>query len=596
MSAVVLAFQAYKPNPQSPWQNEELAELYRAVDILTKAGLPIETDMGMSDEGDPWFAFCRSDTGEVIVHCARINGLFVATSVAIDQTFRGSNFREVINSIVRYEPLKMPLTTSGPRLFVHPVMVLAAFVATALLFAKKADAQDLHAAVVSLTAHDGQPGHKSLAAVKAAVGDFLQSLALGGEAKPSANPLGGSESVASLSTLMAAAMSLVATVVEASGLEYVLPAAAAVVAPVEVHGASLTAADPAALALLLVLDHAAPVPQADADTAYQTWVHTLLGGSGNVLDLKSIGAATIASASTSGAPAENSAPPLPADTSHPVAAQPILFDHTIVYTPAAHATVAAAATGATTASSSQTTDSTHSFDLSELSPVAAAILVGSADAQPQGGDPLLLLKAHAKPSSEEPSSSTPSGGSAGAPDTNSPAPASGSTVADSHHAAGDTPHVSPPAAPTPAAPTPPAVTPLDPTPAALTPVHPQDAPAPVSINLTAADPTAALAQLHDYAESNHSIGTSPINPLPELSVAVNFYNSELTHPTRLLVFDSTDIKLPYFEFTKGVLLVDDHELGIAPSADALAHATTVYLASGGTMKLLGVIDTAHMSF
>ena len=42
---------------RSDWNNQEVADFYRAVDILKKAGLDTEVDLGLTDEGDPWFVF-----------------------------------------------------------------------------------------------------------------------------------------------------------------------------------------------------------------------------------------------------------------------------------------------------------------------------------------------------------------------------------------------------------------------------------------------------------------------------------------------------------------------------------------------------------
>ena len=43
------------------WNNQDIADFYRAMDILKKAGLDTEADSGISDEGDPWFVFLRPE-------------------------------------------------------------------------------------------------------------------------------------------------------------------------------------------------------------------------------------------------------------------------------------------------------------------------------------------------------------------------------------------------------------------------------------------------------------------------------------------------------------------------------------------------------
>jgi collagen type I/II/III/V/XI/XXIV/XXVII alpha len=64
MAATVLSF-APRVLEQRGWTNEELAELYRVEHALAQAGIVVETDHGVTDEGDPWFVFCRPG-GEVI--------------------------------------------------------------------------------------------------------------------------------------------------------------------------------------------------------------------------------------------------------------------------------------------------------------------------------------------------------------------------------------------------------------------------------------------------------------------------------------------------------------------------------------------------
>lgn len=597
MSAVVVAFEAYKPNPQRPWRNDELAELYRAVDILGRAGLAIETDMGMSDEGDPWFAFCRADNGEVIVHCARINGFFVANSIAIDQTFRGTNFREVIESIVRYEPLKLPLSSAGSRLSLHPVMIMAAFVATALLFAKKADAHDLHAAVVALNGHHDAGGNqKGLAAVKTAVGGFLQSIVdAPGDSKPGSNAsgqLGESEAPAALATLMAAAMTLVSSVAQMSGVEDILPSGAAVVTPADAHVPVLVQSE-IVPALSLATDHVATAAKAvDDSSSYQAWVGALLAGSQPLLGPKAVISVQIAVAHEVSAVDLSTAPPAEDTTHGPAVALAALPAEHLAPLPQLVATTEASATSsadaATAAASTQSSTTSPASEFSELSSVATAILFGPLGAQPQG-DALQILEnskpvpkalvtpaAVATPDNQGDVANQAAGNNAAHQPQQ---PAAGVDAAAGGAAPAATNDPAAPAAATPAAP---AANP----PAAATPAGPE------FIWLTT-DPETGIAQLVNYAESNHPVTSASLSPAPDLTQAVTFYNAETSGHVRLLVFDSTAIHLPFFELTNGVMMVSDQELGITPTPAALAAAAIVELANGAQVKILGVIDTAQ---
>lgn len=175
MSASVFAFPSRGKGPQ-PWTNEELAELYRVVDLLGRAGLAVATDMGMSDEGDPWFVFCRVDNDEVIAHFARIEGIFVAASIAVDETFRGANFRQIVDRMVSSQPLVMPRPNPGSKLFLHPAVMLTAFVATALAHSEKMMAQDWLRSVEAQWDHAKSNAMHELKQVKTAWTDTLHSI------------------------------------------------------------------------------------------------------------------------------------------------------------------------------------------------------------------------------------------------------------------------------------------------------------------------------------------------------------------------------------------------------------------------------------
>lgn len=117
------------------WNNQELADLYRVEALLVQANIRIETTRGVTDEGDPWFVFCHAD-GEVFVHLARIDGLYILDGPGLDSVLRGESFAALIDrfasavaaraatgNIVQFRPGK---TDSVVRL--HPAVMLAALV------------------------------------------------------------------------------------------------------------------------------------------------------------------------------------------------------------------------------------------------------------------------------------------------------------------------------------------------------------------------------------------------------------------------------------------------------------------------------------
>jgi len=42
------------------WSAQDVAEFYRVEAILVQSGLRVTSARGLTDEGDPWFVFCRA--------------------------------------------------------------------------------------------------------------------------------------------------------------------------------------------------------------------------------------------------------------------------------------------------------------------------------------------------------------------------------------------------------------------------------------------------------------------------------------------------------------------------------------------------------
>jgi len=118
------------------WTTQEIAEFYRVESALVQAGLSIATDRGLSDEGDPWFVFCRQDTQEVIAHFARINNQYVIVSSAFSGIARGTDFRALVNELLDSNPLVLPVKRQpGQKILLHPASLLVALVAAAYVMA-----------------------------------------------------------------------------------------------------------------------------------------------------------------------------------------------------------------------------------------------------------------------------------------------------------------------------------------------------------------------------------------------------------------------------------------------------------------------------
>lgn len=146
----ILQFEAPAPvaafvAPQSPsedWSNQELASLYRAQRLLSLTGVSFGVDRGRSDEGDPWFVFFGED-GEVIVHFARIDGLYLLDSTAQSALITAPTLEALVEGFARRNHVldvsgdlapddRKVITLTGThrasKVLMHPAMALAALI------------------------------------------------------------------------------------------------------------------------------------------------------------------------------------------------------------------------------------------------------------------------------------------------------------------------------------------------------------------------------------------------------------------------------------------------------------------------------------
>jgi hypothetical protein len=113
------------------WNQRELAEFYRVENALVSSGVAITTDRGVTDEGEPWFVFCREDNDEVIVHFARIDGEYVVVSNLTEGVVRGKNFNTLVRELLDSHPYVLPRTDSRRQtVYLHPATLLAALIVT----------------------------------------------------------------------------------------------------------------------------------------------------------------------------------------------------------------------------------------------------------------------------------------------------------------------------------------------------------------------------------------------------------------------------------------------------------------------------------
>lgn len=142
VAQVVSLFNRIRATPD--WSQQELAEFYRVEAALVQAGIQVETDRGLSDEGDPWFVFCRADDGEVVIHFARFDGLYVIAGPAYEGIARGRDFAALTRDLISRHPLVQP---RGPvrknnNVVLHPAAFLIAIVGTAFFKSGEARASE----------------------------------------------------------------------------------------------------------------------------------------------------------------------------------------------------------------------------------------------------------------------------------------------------------------------------------------------------------------------------------------------------------------------------------------------------------------------
>lgn len=220
MSIVQFHWGASREKQPQGWSTQEIAEFYRIADIMARAGLRVEIDQGETDEGDPWLVFVRPETDDVVAHFARIDGFFVSVSSLTQDIYRGRDVRSVINQMLERHPLMVPRSGDGGKLFLHPSVVLTAFVAAAFVMAiDEARAQTLED-VLAQTAAPSDGDSSALSASDKSFEDAPQVDILGARMEAIGEDITGYNQAALLGAVMMA-YSLMSQEVESLNLNNV---------------------------------------------------------------------------------------------------------------------------------------------------------------------------------------------------------------------------------------------------------------------------------------------------------------------------------------------------------------------------------------
>jgi hypothetical protein len=144
------------------WTGAERARLEDLGDQLNAAGIKVEVVFGATDEGDPWCVVTDAD-GDVLIHVARIGGVFVVHSAVDDALSEGADLHAALRErlAVTEDTMAPPSATILPfGMSVRQAQTLLALVAATAFFYETAGFGD-HAEAAELPAappaHDEPP-------------------------------------------------------------------------------------------------------------------------------------------------------------------------------------------------------------------------------------------------------------------------------------------------------------------------------------------------------------------------------------------------------------------------------------------------------
>ncbi|MGF1552553.1 MAG: hypothetical protein ACFBWO_08645 [Paracoccaceae bacterium] len=130
MSAALLPFR----RSGFGWSNEERSLLARVERLLADAGLWVEAESGETEEGDPWCVFCHADSGDVVVHLARIDDAYVLDSPVIAGSITGRSLDDCADRFLSRARLLSAAATRGASFYIHPTAMLAGVLMTIVMF------------------------------------------------------------------------------------------------------------------------------------------------------------------------------------------------------------------------------------------------------------------------------------------------------------------------------------------------------------------------------------------------------------------------------------------------------------------------------
>ena len=112
------------------WTDQDKAEFYRVIDVLGRAGIPLELETGLTDEDEPWAVFCMADAGDPVVHIARLGAHYILAATTLAEPLRGADLRSLVRVALQDVPAAIMPGSSQGGLALHPAAMLLVLVAT----------------------------------------------------------------------------------------------------------------------------------------------------------------------------------------------------------------------------------------------------------------------------------------------------------------------------------------------------------------------------------------------------------------------------------------------------------------------------------
>jgi hypothetical protein len=84
-------------NTRQGWSKNEFDMLFGVAKFLRLQRADLVMDYGVTDEGEPWFVVCDPQSGDVLVHFARIAGEYLACVPFRDYVLTGCGLNALLD-------------------------------------------------------------------------------------------------------------------------------------------------------------------------------------------------------------------------------------------------------------------------------------------------------------------------------------------------------------------------------------------------------------------------------------------------------------------------------------------------------------------